>query len=131
MNKVILHGRLTQDVDIKQNGNLTIGKFSIAVRNDFKNAAGEYETQFFNCTAFNKSADFIAQHFHKGQEILITGRLQNSSWETDSGEKRSKTEIVIETTEFCGTKVNDTTNNIPSEVNVIETNVVDDEQLPF
>lgn len=69
MNKVILHGRLTQDVDIKQNGNLTIGKFSIAVRNDFKNAAGEYETQFFNCTAFNKSVDFITQHFHKGQEI--------------------------------------------------------------
>ena len=131
MNHVILHGRLSQDVEIKQFGDKVIGKFAVAVRNNFKSANDEYETQFFNCTAFGKTAEHLKNFYNKGKEILLTGRLQNSSWETDTGEKRYKTEIIVETTEFCGSKANteNTPTDIPQEVNVVENDMGDD--LPF
>lgn len=131
MNLVQLHGRISQDLDVHytQADNKMIVGFSIAVRNDFKSANGEYETQFFNCKAFGKTAEFLNQYYKKGQEILLTGRLQNSSWETDSGEKRYKTEIIVATTEFCGTKAsNESTNEIPSGTNVVDDDISD---LPF
>ena len=51
-----------------------------------------------------KIGEFIEKYFKKGQEILLTGHLQNSSWESTNGEKRTSTSIVVETTEFCGNK---------------------------
>jgi single-strand DNA-binding protein len=133
MNKVILKGRISQDLDIRytQTNNTMVAKFGVAVRNDFKSANGEYETQFFNCTAFGKTAEHLKNYFKKGQEILLTGRLQNSSWETDSGEKRYRTDVIVETTEFCGSKANteSTPTDIPQEVNVVENDIGDD--LPF
>ena len=130
MNLVTLKGRISQDLETKTTqDNRMIVKFGIAVRNDFKSANGEYETQFFNCVAFGKTAEFLNQYYKKGQEILLTGRLQNSSWETESGEKRYKTDIVVNTTEFCGNKANNenTSREIPVEVNVVD----DSDDLPF
>lgn len=132
MNLVTLKGRISQDLDVRytQVDNKMIVKFSVAVRNDFKSANGEYETQFFNCTAFGKVAEFLNAYYKKGQEILLTGRLQNSSWETDTGEKRYRTDIIVATTEFCGSKGNnETTNDLPAGTNII--NSVSDDSLPF
>lgn len=132
MNLVQLHGRISQDLDVRytQTDNRMIVKFGIAVRNDFKSANGEYETQFFNCVAFGKTAEFLNQYYKKGQEILLTGRLQNSSWETESGEKRYRTDIIVTTTEFCGNKGNNenSSTELSSVVNVV--NDADDD-LPF
>lgn len=106
MNKIFIKGRISQDLEVKtsQNNNMVV-RFNVAVRNDYKSQNGEYETQFFNCVAFGKTGEFINSHFKKGQEILLTGHLQNNSWETENGEKRISTSIIVETTEFCGNKV--------------------------
>lgn len=102
LNKVLVHGRISQDLEIKNNN---VVRFSIAIRNDYKSQSGEYETQFFNCVAFGKTGEFLQNYFKKGQEILITGHLQNNNWETTNGEKRTSTNIIVETVEFCGNKV--------------------------
>ena len=102
LNKVLVHGRISQDLEVKNN---TVVRFSIAIRNDYKSQSGEYETQFFNCVAFGKTGEFLQNYFKKGQEILITGHLQNNNWETTNGEKRTSTNIIVETAEFCGNKV--------------------------
>lgn len=134
MNKLILKGRISSDLDTRytQTNNTKIVKFSIAVRRDYKNQNNEYETDFFNCSAFSSTADFIEKYFKKGQEILLIGRIQNRSWETDSGEKRYATDVMVENVEFCGSKSENgnANNSLPPETKVIENNTMTDE-LPF
>ena len=136
MNQTVLKGRLTRDVDIRytQTNNTKIANISIAVQRKFKNQAGEYESDFFNCTAFGNQADFLEKYFRKGQEIILTGRLQTRNWETDTGEKRYATDIIIDSIEFCGSKKEN--NDEPENVNQAEldVNVVDtgsNSDLPF
>lgn len=136
MNKFIGKGNLTRDIELKDLGNdRKVANFSIAIRRDFKNANEEYETDFFNCSAFGRTAVFLSNYFKKGQEILITGHLQNNQWETESGEKRTATNIIVENVEFCGKKEeNNNNNNFESTMQqngmqVTTTNAADD--LPF
>lgn len=135
MNKLICHGRLTRDIELKDLGNdKKVANFSIAIKRDYKNQNGEYESDFFNCSAFGKTSEFISQYFKKGSEILIIGHLQNNQWETESGEKRTATNIIVENVEFCGNKQNntDSNNNFESTMqqNGVEVNTTSDD-LPF
>ena len=128
MNKFICNARLTKDVEVKVTQNNTkIANISVAVRRNYKNAEGVYESDFFNCVAFGNQAEFLEKYFKKGQEILISGHLQNRSWETESGEKRYATDIVIETVDFIGSK--QTNNELPKEVEVKEED--DSDSFPF
>lgn len=136
MNKTILKGNLTRDIELKDIGNdKKVANFSIAVRRDYKNQSGEYETDFFNCSAFGNTANFIQKYFNKGSQMLLIGHLQNNQWETDSGEKRTATNVIVESVEFCGSKQqNNTTNNFEefAENSGVNVNVIgDDEPLPF
>ena len=136
MNKVILKGNITRDIELKDIGNdKKVANFSIAVRRDYKNQSGEYETDFFNCSAFGNTADFLSKFFSKGSQMLLIGHLQNNQWETDSGEKRIATNVIVESVEFCGSKQqNNTTNDFEefAEHSGVNVNVIgDDEPLPF
>lgn len=131
MNKFICNARLTKDVEVKVTQNNTkIANVSVAVRRNYKDAEGNYNSDFFNCVAFGNQAEFLEKYFKKGQEILISGHLQNRSWETESGEKRYATDIIIETVDFIGSKQNNTSEleNKP-EVEVKEEDGSD--SLPF
>jgi single-strand DNA-binding protein len=101
MNLVVIKGRIARMDDLRytQSGTAVIS-FSVAVDRRFSK---EKEADFINVTAWQKTAEFIAQYFAKGQEILINGRLQVSSYDKD-GEKRYKTEVIAENVEFCGSK---------------------------
>lgn len=135
MNKIILKGRISTNIEIKfiQTNNKKIAKFSVAVRRDYKNQTGEYETDFFNISAFGNTSEFLEKYFSKGQEILIVGRLQNRSWETENGEKRYATDVIAESVEFCGSKKQENNSNnfeqAMSNANVEFT--VDNDSLPF
>jgi single-stranded DNA-binding protein len=103
MNLVVLKGRLVRDVT------LLFGKTGtpytslvIAVNRYSKD---KDLTDFVLCTAFSKTAEFIAEYFRKGQEILIRGNVKVDSYEKD-GNKISKQYIVVEAVEFVGTKKN-------------------------
>lgn len=134
LNKIILHSRIAKDIELKDLGNdKKVANFSVAVRRDYKNQNGEYDTDFFNVSAFGNSAEFLEKYFSKGQEILIIGHLQNNQWETESGEKRTATNIIVENVEFCGKKEESNTNNNFEQVmqqNGVEVSTSNDD-LPF
>lgn len=114
MNKAILMGRLTRDVELQQTSNqVSVSKFSIAVDRKYKNQAGEKQTDFFNCVAWRNTAEFISKYFHKGSKILVTGEIQNRSYDDKDGAKRYVTEIIVEDGEFCESKQSDTTQAAP------------------
>ena len=131
MNSIIIKSRLTADPELKYTQNNTaVTSFSVAVNRRFVQE-GQQDTDFFNVTAWSKTAEFITKYFKKGQEILIQGRLQQRSWETESGEKRYAVDIVAEQVEFCGSKSDSSNVNLSDlEVKeVTEENKVD--ELPF
>ena len=105
MNKVIEIGRVTKDIELRQ---LTSGtsaiEFSIAVKRAFKNANGEYESDFFNCIAFKNTAELISRYVKKGDMLGIVGRLQTRNYTNKEGRKIYVTEIVVEEVEFLQTK---------------------------
>ena len=123
MNLVVLKGRFTRDPEIRftQTNNTKVAAFNIAVNRKFKNTEGNYDADFFNCTAFGASADFIEKYFKKGQEALVQGRIQNRSWDDENGQKHYATDIIVEAIEFCGSKTQ--TEAEPENVNQAELDV--------
>lgn len=98
MNIAILQGNIARDPEMKytQNGKAVVS-LSIAVK-DYGD-----KVYFINCTAWEKTAEFIGNYFRKGQQILINGKLTVRDYEKD-GQKRYITEVVIEKAFFCGKK---------------------------
>ena len=103
MNVVILVGRLTRDPEIKT-GNSTVAKFNVAVNRDFKDANGNYGADFVNCVAFGKTAEFLEKHFHKGNMIGVTGRINTGSFTNKDGQTIYTTDVAVEKVKFVGSK---------------------------
>ena len=129
MNRVILTGRLTKDIEVKQKGETTIGKFSIAVNRPYKNSEGEYETDFFNCVMFNVN-NYIRENLLKGVSVVIDGRIQNSSYEVE-GEKRLSTDILIERVEVMNKPKDIPTDKLRTRTEVQQTFEYTNDDLPF
>ena len=104
MNKVILMGRITKDVDSRGDGNNMVARYSLAVDRRFKNKDGEYDTDFINVVAFGKSAEFASKYFAKGTKVVITGRIQTGSYTNKDGQKVYTTDVVAEDQEFAESK---------------------------
>ena len=102
INKAILMGRLTRDPELRHTGTGTpVCSFSVAVDNGY----GENKrTDFINCVAWNKTAEFVTNYFGKGKMIIVDGRIQSRSWEDQNGEKRYATEVIAERVGFGETK---------------------------
>lgn len=132
MNKAILMGRLTKEPELKstQNG-ISRCSFTLAVDRRFKNADGERETDFINCTAWRGTAEFITNYFRKGQRIAIVGSIQVRSYETDAGERRYITEVIADEAYFADgyQESKNSTNN--SETNNPNPFVSDEEWAEF
>ena len=77
MNKVIIKGRISQDLDVKYTStdNMQVTRVSVAVNRQYVKQGEERQADFFNCVAFGKTAEFLSKYFAKGQEIIIIGRL--------------------------------------------------------
>ena len=99
MNKVILMGRLTRDVEMFGQKS-KVARFCLAVDRTY----GEDETDFFNCVSFGKQAEFVEKYLKKGIKVLVTGRLQNNTYEDKQGNKVTATQIITEEVEFCESK---------------------------
>lgn len=104
MNKVIEMGRLTRDPEISSStSGTTFARFSIAVDRRFKKE-GEPDADFFNCTAFGKTAEFVEKYLQKGTKVLVTGRLQNNNYTNKEGQKVYDVRIMVEEMEFAESK---------------------------
>ena len=106
MNKVFLTGNLTRDPEVKYTpSGKAVSKFGIAINRRYKNAeSGQPDVDFFNLTAWDKTAEFCGRYLRKGSRVLVEGRLQTYSYQAQDGTKRSGVDIQIENIEFAGTK---------------------------
>ena len=108
VNKVILIGNLTADPEVKATPKGTyVAKLRLATNTySGKDEAGnrKEETEFHSLVAFGKLAELAGQYLQKGRAIFAEGRLRTSSWEDTAGQKRKRTEIVLEDLQFVGHK---------------------------
>lgn len=107
-NKVILVGNLTRDVELRYlpNGS-SVAKFGLATNRKWKdNQSGELrqEVMFIDITVFGRSAEIANQYLKKGSKVLVEGRLSLNQWTDQSGQKRSKHEIVADSVQFMETR---------------------------
>ncbi len=106
-NKVILVGNLTRDIEVKFTAsNLAIGSTGIATNRKFKNQMGEgkEEVMFLDITFFGRTAEIANQYLKKGSKVLVDGRLKLDQWTDQSGQKRSKHSLVVESMKMLGGK---------------------------
>jgi single-strand DNA-binding protein len=105
-NKVVLMGNLTRDVEMRTTpSGQSVANFSIAVSRSWKDQSGQTQeqTSFINCVAWGKAGEIIAQYVKKGDPLLVSGRLDQRSWDDkDSGQKRSTVEVNVEDFNFIG-----------------------------
>ena len=100
MNKVILIGRITKDLELRQTTSGTeVLRFSVAVDRYSKDK--ENDTDFISCIAFGKSASFIGNYFSKGRMIAIEGNIKTGSYEKN-GQKVYTTDVIVDKAHFCG-----------------------------
>ena len=124
MNNVSLIGRLTKDPELKttQSG-LSVCRFTVAVDRPYS----KDQTDFINCVAWKKTAEFINNYFCKGQRIALTGSIQTGSYTDKDGKTVYTTDINVNNVEFCESKKQNHNN-----LNNIETEDMPfDDDLPF
>ena len=132
MNKVILMGRLTRDVDTRytQGENaMAISRYALAVDGKGKDAV----TSFINCVAFGKTGEWAEKYLRKGMKIAIEGRIQTGSYTDKEGKKVYTTDVVVENHEFCESKGQGEERPRPSTDDEGFMNIPDgiEEELPF
>lgn len=105
LNYSVLLGRITNELEIKQTQSGTAClTFTVAVDRGFKNANGEYDTDFITCVAWKERAEFIGRYFGKGKMIAVEGQLRSRTYEDKNGTKHYVTELYVDNASFTGEK---------------------------
>ena len=103
-NQVILMGNLTRDPELRStNTGQSVCNFSLALNRSYKDASGNWQeaTDYIDVIAWGPLGERVQQYVTKGRPVLVTGRLQNRTWEQD-GQKRNKVEVVAQDVTFLG-----------------------------
>lgn len=106
-NKVILLGNITRDPALSfLPSNTAVVEFSLAMNRTYKKQDGTQgeEVAFVDCQMFGKRAEVINKYVHKGDQLLVEGRLKLDQWDAQDGSKRSKLRVMVENFEFMGGK---------------------------
>lgn len=104
MNRIVLIGNLTKDVELRKVGQTNVATFTLAVARDFKNSQGQKDTDFIPCQCWGKIGENLARFTSKGSKIAVEGRLQVRPYEDSNGNKRTATEVICSQVEFLSTK---------------------------
>ena len=102
LNSICIMGRFVRDIHVKTT-NTGTNIVNVPIACD-RYASGQKTTDFFDIVAFGNNAKFISEHFKKGDSVIITGRLQSRTWQTDAGETRKAVEICVNNVDFAGGK---------------------------
>lgn len=98
-------GNLTRDVEMRTTpSGQSVANFSLAVTRSWKDQNGQAQdqTSFINCVAWGKVGEIIAQYTSKGSPLLVSGRLDQRSYDDKEGNKRQAVEVVVEDFNFIG-----------------------------
>lgn len=123
LNVVVLQGRLGSNPELRSTKDqISIATVSIAVNRDGKDAG----TDWIDIVAWRGTAELLEKYFHKGDEILVTGRLQIREYEDRNGNKRKAVEVVANKINFCSGKKEKSNNGFVSAAELL-----DETGLPF
>lgn len=104
LNQIVIVGRLVKDPELKEtDGGKKVTNITLAVPRSFKNADGEYDTDYINCTLWTGVAESTTEYCHKGDIIGVKGRVQTRSYEKDE-QMKYVTEVVAEKVTFLTNK---------------------------
>ena len=105
LNKAILMGRLTRDPELRHTqSNMAVSSFSLAIDRGRKDQNGERQTDFIDCVAWGRQAEFVAQWFTKGSMAIVVGRIQSRRWQDQNGNNRTAIEVNCDEVSFGETK---------------------------
>lgn len=105
LNHITLMGRLTRDPELRSTQSGTpVASFTLAVDRDFKSEDGSRSTDFIDCVAWRKTAEFASKYFQKGTMAAVSGRLQLRDWTDKDGTKRRSAEVVVDNIYFGESK---------------------------
>lgn len=125
MNKIIVGGRLTKDPErTAVNSSTTVVKFSLAV-NGRKKQDGT-NTEYFNCTAFGKTAEILLKYGTKGKMLFVTGAMQSRKWQD-----KIYWEVLADDVEFCGNSAGGTSADEKPKQTIDTLPEIDDGSMPF
>jgi len=139
LNHVTLQGRFVRDPEMRRtNSGKAVVSFTLACDKGGKNTGAS----FLDCVAWEKTGEFIANYFQKGNAIIVEGRLESRQYETKEGQKRTVAEVVVTQAHFCekkaeaedrpymggGRKANDSE---MAQMNTFEPMTGEDLELPF
>lgn len=133
MNKVIILGRLTKDPEVRytQMGKV-VASFTLAVNRPFKGQDGQQEADFIPVVLWGKTAETVGNYVHKGQRLIVEGRLQIRSYEANDGSKRWVSEVIGNSIEFIEKRENNGSTNYNSGgFDSFGQSVPFDEEIPF
>jgi single-strand DNA-binding protein len=138
-NVIFIIGRLTRDPELRYTPtNRAVASFTLANNRDYVSGGNRVEkVSFFDCVAWNKLAEVVAQYLKKGKLVAVTGELQQRRWEDNDGKHRSKIEIVVSEIQMLDKKDSDPVHQqreeepFPSFEDACPSNVYSDEDLPF
>lgn len=103
LNRVILMGRITQDLDLKTTpSGVSVLSFSVAVDRGFVKQGEERQSDFISCVAWRQQADFISKYFAKGRMIALEGNLRTRTYDDKNGSKHYVTEVYVDSVSFTG-----------------------------
>lgn len=103
LNRVILMGRITHDLELKQTpSGISVLSFPVAVDRDYSKNGAEKQTDFINCVAWKQTAEFIGRYFGKGRMIALEGQLRTRTYDDKNGTKHYVTEVYVDKASFTG-----------------------------
>lgn len=115
LNTVILMGRITQDLELKQTQNGTsVLSFNVAVDRGYVKQGEERQTDFITCVAWRQTAEFISKYFSKGRMIALEGNLRTRTYDDKNGSKHYVTEVYVSSASFTGEPKQQGSNNYPN-----------------
>ena len=103
MNRFEEIGNAVSDIELTKAGEAPLVRFTLAVKRQYKNKEGNYDTDFIQFKAWDKTAELLSKYVKKGDKVFVAGEIQTSTSEKD-GDKRYFTDLVVNEVEFLSSK---------------------------
>ena len=130
MNKVILSGNICKDNELKYTtNNIAVLMNTIAVRNDYKNKEGKYDSQFINFIAYRNNAEYLNKYAVKGSKILLEGKWNSRKYQKQDGSTAYVNEVIVERIELLSA-VKSVENSQNTAINM-QQSAINQESDPF
>lgn len=131
MNKFICVGRLTKDPELQTTtSGKSLARFSVAVKRDYA-TDGQVECDFFNCVVWGAFAETCNKYLKKGSKVIVEGRLNTRTYESNDGAKKLIYEINATNVEFLSNTKTSGQENKENEEEVTKLEPINDNDLPF